>query len=146
MGRVARPNNFANGGLGCSAGMIAAESDFRSLRHDGGQACADQPFRGDRSTNGGIEPKIAVRCVPRVLDIDDALGLADNVVGSPFGHVEAAFVGAHVRIMRASRSDRARTVADYFGCWVGFGSAARTFPQGSGLAVGVCDRVSLNAF
>lgn len=32
-------------------------------------------FRDHRSTNGGIEPKIAVRRVPRVPDTDDALGL-----------------------------------------------------------------------
>jgi hypothetical protein len=63
-------------------------------------------FRGNRSANGGIEPKIVVCRVPRVPDTDDALGLPrglcrDSVAGSLFDHVQAALVGAHVRIMRA---------------------------------------------
>jgi hypothetical protein len=62
-------------------------------------------FRGNRSANGGIEPEIAVRCVPRVPDTDDALGFTgglgrNGVAGSFLEHVEASFVGAHVRIMR----------------------------------------------
>jgi hypothetical protein len=69
-------------------------------------ACSVRPiectraFWGNRSTNGGTEPNIPVRRVPRVPDTDDALGLAgglgrDHVTGSLFEHVKAAFVGDH---------------------------------------------------
>jgi hypothetical protein len=62
-------------------------------------------FRDNRSTNGGIEPKIAVRRVPRVPDTDDAFGLAgrlgrNDVAGSLLDPVARALVGAHAQIMR----------------------------------------------
>jgi len=119
------------------------ESDFQLSHHDAGQVCADQPhqfasrqnsrtvakaFRGNRSTNGGIEPKIAVRCVLWVPDTDDALGLTDglrgdSVAGSLFEPVEAVFVGSRVRIMPACghrsschyKRSALPTIADYAG-------------------------------
>jgi hypothetical protein len=100
--------------------MIAPESDFSIVAPMAVQLAQinltnlparrtieTQPrtFRGNRGTNGGIEPKITVRCVPRVPDTDHPLcftdGLGRHIVAGPlFEHIQAAVVRAHVRIMR----------------------------------------------
>jgi hypothetical protein len=58
-----------------------------------------------RSGRTGIEPKITVGRVTGVSDADDALGLAEGLVrdglpGSLLDPIKAAFVRAHVRIVR----------------------------------------------
>jgi hypothetical protein len=52
-----------------------AQIDLSNL--PAGWAIEGQPqaFRHDRSTDGGIEPNIVVRCVPCIPDTDDVLGV-----------------------------------------------------------------------